>query len=134
MWWRIFAKIAGWTVLQVLFFLLLHKIAFDLIAEHRGYTRPDLGYRISVHYSLYVMYLLCVFNGTMKVISTGFMLPSQIVALICTIVWVLLWLGALDSYPYRTALMITAGITTFSIPVLFNYWHHYFVLNRSSTT
>ena len=132
MWWRIAVKIAGWTGLQVLFFVLIYEIAFNLIAEHGGYPRPDLGYGIQLHYSLYLLCLLCVINSTVKVTSSGFKLPSLIVALICTGVWVVVWLNTLGSHPYRTALAITAGIISFSIPVLVNYVSAYRKLKQAT--
>ena len=103
--------------IQVLLYVSIYQISFDLYSVAFGSVRPDLAYGISLHYGLYVYGLLATINAGLTYVF-AYTISRLFCVAACSFVWIFLWVEGAFSMPYRFLLVVAAGMVGFLV-VLF---------------
>ena len=98
-------------------FVFLYSAALEFYTMLYGQIRNDLGFGISLYYSLYVLGALAAANAFVQVVADR-VVVKWIAAVSSAALWLLYWVDILPSHPNRFLLVSVSGISSFALAMI----------------
>ncbi len=105
------------SISQVAIFVFLYSAALELYTMLYGQIRNDLGFGISMYYSLYVLGALAAANAFVQVVAER-VVVKWIAAVSSAGLWLLYWVHILALHPNRFLLVAVSGISSFALALI----------------
>jgi len=105
------------SISQVTIFVFLYSAALELHTMLYGQIRNDLGFGISLYYSLYVFGALAAANSFVQVVAER-VVVKWIAAVSSAALWLFYWVHILPSHPNRFLLVSVSGISSFALAMI----------------
>lgn len=108
------------SISQVTIFLFLYSAVLEFYTMLYGPIRNDLGFGISMYFSLYLLGTLAAANSLAQVVAER-VVAKWTAAVSSAALWLIYWIPILPSMPNRFFLVSLSGISSFGLAMILLY-------------